>query len=470
MKISKSTHLTRLLQTQDVVLSTLCFVAAVEIGMFAGHHTWAQMIDFLWLTPFALLLSIFASVSAKPKLHGQTIAQLLIFSGKYTTVVAGGLVIVLFLGQFESLSRTIVVGFAILLSSVLVLNRLFLAWYYLHGRKEHESNFLKVLIIGGGPRAAKLIELYKESSDWGIQVVKILDPKPNALPGRSEMLGHEVSGLDQLESLLDREVIDEIVVCTPRSLSAQIAPVAAICEERGVCLKYMADLYDIGSKQVSVQLVGEVPVLTFEPVAQDQSALIVKRMIDITAVLLALPVILTVFAIIAIFIKLDSPGPLFFVQKRVGLNKRIFNMIKFRSMYADAEARLKDIEHLNEADGPIFKMADDPRITRVGKYLRRSSCDELPQLLNVLLGSMSLIGPRPMSLRDVQQFSEGIQRKRFSVKPGLACLREVSGRSALSFEKWLELDLKYIDEWDLALDFNIMLRLVPSVLKGDGAS
>jgi len=284
------------------------------------------------------------------------------------------------------------------------------------------------------------------------------------------MLGHEVSGLDQLESLLDREVIDEIVVCTPRSLSAQIAPVAAICEERGVCLKYMADLYDIGSKQVSVQLVGEVPVLTFEPVAQDQSALIVKRMIDITAVLLALPVILTVFAIIAIFIKLDSPGPLFFVQKRVGLNKRIFNMIKFRSMYADAEARLKDIEHLNEADGPIFKMADDPRITRVGTYLRRSSCDELPQLLNVLLGSMSLIGPRPMSLRDVQQFSEGIQRKRFSVKPGLACLREVSGRSALSFEKWLELDLKYIDEWDLALDFNIMLRLVPSVLKGDGAS
>jgi lipopolysaccharide/colanic/teichoic acid biosynthesis glycosyltransferase len=158
------------------------------------------------------------------------------------------------------------------------------------------------------------------------------------------------------------------------------------------------------------------------------------------------------------------------VQPRVGLNKRSFNMIKFRSMHQNAEARLCEIEHLNEADGPIFKIHNDPRITRVGRFLRRTSIDELPQLFNVLRGHMSLVGPRPMSLRDVDQFSLGIQRRRFSVRPGLACLREISGRSRLSFERWLELDLQYIEEWSLWLDLKILLKLIPSVIKGDGAS
>ncbi|MGA1677001.1 MAG: sugar transferase, partial [Pseudomonadales bacterium] len=159
-----------------------------------------------------------------------------------------------------------------------------------------------------------------------------------------------------------------------------------------------------------------------------------------------------------------------FIQKRVGLNKRTFGLVKFRSMVEDAERRINDIEHLNEAAGPIFKITNDPRITRVGKFIRKTSIDELPQLINVLRGHMSLIGPRPMSIRDVNQFSLGIQRRRFSVRPGLACLREGSGRSRLSFERWLELDLEYIDRWSLWLDLKILARLVPAVIKGDGAS
>ncbi len=181
-------------------------------------------------------------------------------------------------------------------------------------------------------------------------------------------------------------------------------------------------------------------------------------------------VLLPLFAIVALAIKLDSPGPVFFAQERVGLNKRSFRMNKFRSMFRDAEARLAEVIHLNEADGPIFKVAQDPRITRVGKFIRRTSIDELPQLFNVLLGHMSLVGPRPMSVRDVSQFSLGVQRRRFSVRPGLACLREISGRSRLSFDRWLELDLKYIEEWSLWLDIKILFMLVPSVIRGDGAS
>ena len=170
-----------------------------------------------------------------------------------------------------------------------------------------------------------------------------------------------------------------------------------------------------------------------------------------------------------VLIKLDSEGPVFFVQQRVGLRKRLFPMFKFRSMVVDAEAKLKEIEHLNEADGPIFKIAKDPRVTRIGGFMRKTSLDELPQLINVLMGHMALVGPRPMSVRDVELFERGIQRRRFSVRPGLTCLWQISGRSNLPFEKWLELDLAYIDNWSLGLDFKILFKTIPVILKGDGA-
>ena len=152
------------------------------------------------------------------------------------------------------------------------------------------------------------------------------------------------------------------------------------------------------------------------------------------------------------------------------MRKHIFPMYKFRSMQVDAEEQLKDIEHLNEAEGPIFKIKNDPRITRVGRFIRKSSIDELPQLINVLRGEMSLVGPRPMSIRDVDLFDRGIQRKRFSVKPGLTCIWQISGRSNLPFEKWLELDLKYIDTWSFGLDLQILLKTFPAVVKSQGAN
>jgi lipopolysaccharide/colanic/teichoic acid biosynthesis glycosyltransferase len=194
-------------------------------------------------------------------------------------------------------------------------------------------------------------------------------------------------------------------------------------------------------------------------------------MMDLAGALVLLVVTAPLLVLAAIAIKLESAGPVFFIQQRVGLSKRRFRMIKFRTMSADAEVRMKDIEHLNEKSGtPIFKIRNDPRITRVGKWLRKTSVDELPQLFNVLLGDMSIVGPRPLSVRDATRMEKAWQKRRFSVKPGLTCLWQVSGRSNLSFEQWMELDLEYIDRWSLGLDASILLRTIPAILLARGAS
>jgi lipopolysaccharide/colanic/teichoic acid biosynthesis glycosyltransferase len=231
----------------------------------------------------------------------------------------------------------------------------------------------------------------------------------------------------------------------------------------------MADLFGVRVARTRLVEFDQIPVLTHEPIAQAEWKLRVKRLIDIVAVLCVLPVVLLLMGIVAVVIKIDSSGPIFFVQDRVGLKKRIFGMIKFRSMINGAHRMQAQVEHLNEAAGPIFKVVNDPRITRVGWWLRRSSLDELPQILHVLTGQMSLVGPRPMATRDVDRFDEGIQRRRFSVKPGLTCLWQISGRSQLPFSEWLRLDLYYIEHWSLRLDLKILWKTIPAVLKGEGA-
>jgi exopolysaccharide biosynthesis polyprenyl glycosylphosphotransferase len=196
---------------------------------------------------------------------------------------------------------------------------------------------------------------------------------------------------------------------------------------------------------------------------------VIKRVFDVTAGGLGLIALAPLLAAIALAIRLTSPGPTFFIQERYGLNRRIFRMYKFRTMVANAEALQLALEHLNEAAGPVFKIRDDPRITAVGRFLRRTSLDELPQLINVVMGDMSLVGPRPLPLRDVRHFSEGALMRRFSVRPGLTGLWQVSGRSELGFEDWIRLDLQYIDRWSIGLDLKILLRTVPAVMRGEGA-
>ena len=179
---------------------------------------------------------------------------------------------------------------------------------------------------------------------------------------------------------------------------------------------------------------------------------------------------LRLLIVTALAIKLTSAGPIFFLQERIGLNKRRFRIYKFRTMVPHAEKLMAKLEARNEVSGPVFKIKNDPRITPIGRFLRRSSIDELPQLLNVLKGDMSLVGPRPLPVRDYEGFNEDWQRRRFSVKPGITCLWQVNGRSGISFDQWMLLDLQYMDEWSLWLDFKILAKTVPAVLKGAGAA
>jgi exopolysaccharide biosynthesis polyprenyl glycosylphosphotransferase len=195
-----------------------------------------------------------------------------------------------------------------------------------------------------------------------------------------------------------------------------------------------------------------------------------KRVLDIVFSVILLVLLAPVFVVVAVLIQLYTPGPVLFRQERIGLNKRRFLIFKFRTMVRNAEKMMAELESHNEVSGPVFKIKKDPRITPIGRVLRRTSIDELPQLFNVLKGDMSLVGPRPLPVRDYEGFSEDWQRRRFSVRPGITCLWQVSGRSALPFEQWMKLDLQYMDEWSLWLDIKILAQTVSAVLKGTGAA
>lgn len=372
-----------------------------------------------------------------------------------------------FFSQDDELNRKNVVFFYVLTLVATMVVRSFMVWWYF-SRSGSENLKDKVLVVGTGTRALRICELLDKYSEWGVEVIGYLDPD-------KERVGQEIDGarvlgtIDSIHTVLKQNVVDEVIVAVPRSKISKIGKIFAACEEEAVNIRLMSDMFDFQVARMRLSIVGGIPLLSFEPVAQHELSLIVKRLFDIFAVTLSLPILIPLFLILSLAVRLDSPGPIFFVQQRVGLRKRLFPMLKFRSMVVDAEAKLKEIEHLNEAEGPIFKIAKDPRVTRVGAFMRKTSLDELPQLINVLLGHMTIVGPRPMSIRDVELFDRGIQRKRFSVRPGLTCLWQISGRSNLPFEKWLELDLAYIDNWSLGLDFKILFKTIPVILKGDGA-
>jgi exopolysaccharide biosynthesis polyprenyl glycosylphosphotransferase len=341
-------------------------------------------------------------------------------------------------------------------------------WRPLWERQRRRKGTRRVIIVGAGPRAAEIYDSLISDSETHYQIAGLIDSTPRAIGRRLEL--PELGTLAELEDILMRQPIDEVFIALPvRSHYRQIEETIRICERSGVHAKYRADIFEPPFAQPNYEAWDGSPLVAMHVVPHDYRVKI-KRVLDVAGAVLLLVLLAPVMLLVAVGIKVSSPGPVVFSQQRYGLNKRRFGMYKFRTMVPDAEQLQAQLEDRNEATGPVFKIAHDPRVTPLGRFLRRTSIDELPQLWNVVRGEMSLVGPRPLPIRDVVRFTRPTDMRRFSVPPGLTCLWQVSGRSQLGFNQWIEMDLQYIDGWSLGLDLQILAKTVPAVLRGTGAN
>ena len=333
------------------------------------------------------------------------------------------------------------------------------------------KNHRHILFVGANAKAIALARSVAARAELGYRIEGFLTEHPRRqTDGLRSIDEWPVLGTTtDIQRFLEDGVVDEVMICLPLAEHfMQIYALIALCQERGVVVRIRPELFDVKVlSKLQVELFeGDYIVTFFRESLLGQ--LLVKRLLDVIAAAAAVILLSPLLLLVAIAIRLDSSGPIFFTQERLGMNKRRFKLLKFRSMVVDAEDRRAALETLNEMDGPVFKIANDPRITRVGRFIRRTSIDELPQLINVLKGDMSLVGPRPPLASEVDQY-EWLDRKRISVMPGITCLWQISGRNDVSFDEWMELDREYIEKWSLWLDIKILLKTIPVVVLGRGA-
>jgi exopolysaccharide biosynthesis polyprenyl glycosylphosphotransferase len=341
-------------------------------------------------------------------------------------------------------------------------------WLFLRRPDAAAGPARRVLIVGTGPRAMRVYEETCIRRPFRYVLVGFVDNPSDVSStfARRRLLGP----VDNLGSLLMEYAVDEVLVALPiKSCYSMIQRTINICERAGVQANYLADVFTTSLARPRYDASDSTPVVAMKVVTDDQR-LVIKRAIDIVGATVGLVLCAPLLLAIGVAIKVTSPGPVIYAQVRHGLRRRRFRMYKFRTMVANAEALMPSLEASNEATGPVFKIKRDPRVTSVGRLLRRLSLDELPQLLNVLKGEMSLVGPRPLPTRDVAHFDEAWLIRRFSVPPGLTGLWQIRGRSELGFDDWMTLDLKYIDNWSLLLDTKILLGTIPAVVFGRGAN
>jgi exopolysaccharide biosynthesis polyprenyl glycosylphosphotransferase len=324
-------------------------------------------------------------------------------------------------------------------------------------------NLRVIAIVGEGATARATAAKLAEHTELGYRVAAILDV---------EATGGEVEAkavLARLDAVLDDQAVDEVLFALPLDRSQPLlAQLIAPCEEQGITIRLLANVALPRRAWTAVDTLGEHPVVTIASGPSNALSLGAKRLIDLAGALAGIVIFSPLMLLVALAVRIDSPGPVVFRQQRVGLNRRRFWAYKFRTMVTGAERLQAQLEGRNEAEGPVFKIRDDPRITRAGGWLRRTSLDELPQLFNVLKGEMSLVGPRPLPVRDVDRIDVRWHKRRFSVKPGITCLWQVKSREP-KFDEWIRADMEYIDNWSLALDFKILALTVPAVFSRQGA-
>jgi exopolysaccharide biosynthesis polyprenyl glycosylphosphotransferase len=364
-------------------------------------------------------------------------------------------------------NRDAIVVFWMVATALTVGGRLSVRWV-LGAARRTGYNRRRVLLLGEPEQARAVAARIDANRVLGYRVVGLVVPSPdtNEDPGADPPV---VGQFDDLKAILEEHPVDEMIIClrTDGYVGALGAAIR-LAEDLGIVVRLFPDaaLSRLVAKMHVERFEDAFVITLFRENLLVQ--LLLKRVMDVLLSLALLVILSPLLVVVAIGIRLTSSGPILFAQERVGMNRRRFPMYKFRPMYEDAERRQAEVAHLNEMDGPVFKVSNDPRVTRLGRWLRATSIDELPQLFNVLRGEMSLVGPRPPLLSEVDRY-EWLYRKRLSIKPGITCLWQVSGRNDVSFKQWMELDRAYVDNWSLWLDLKILLRTVPAVLFRRGA-
>lgn len=466
--------LARLVILADILLINVAFAVSYwvryELQWFKAVEE-ANYVPYSRYFPVSLLLTVVLLITCKlegvynqPRDRSWLNQVYSIISGTTTGIII--MVVFFFFYRPDFYSRLIFLYAAIFITLFLSLSRLIKS-IILSQLRQRGFGVRKLLIVGAGEVGRTIMRTIVAQPELGYQVVGFVDDNPEK--GQSDIGNFKGLGsLDNLPRLIQEEALDEVIITLPWMYHRKILSIMTQCQRQRVQARIVPDLFQMSLSRVDVDDLGGIPMIGVKEISISGWKLVLKRALDVTVALLGLIVLSPLMALTALLIKLDSPGPVLFKQVRVGKGGRQFVLYKFRSMRDGAEKEQEKLAELNEAIGPIFKVHDDPRVTRLGKILRRISLDELPQLYNILRGEMSLIGPRPPLPSEVEQYQEW-HKRRLEASPGITGLWQVSGRSQLTFDEMVLLDIYYIENWSPALDSTIFLRTIPRVILGDGA-
>ena len=481
----KEVFLTRLMKISDAIVIMVAFVLAYFITLalkkylslgglaFATSVSFSGAVFFLrnHLTLVLITIPTWISLMSMDGVYANFRTKLFIeILWRVTRTSAGSLLVLgsgVFLFKMTLTSRMYVAVFAATALFGLFIEKACWRWLLDYIFRQG-YNLVNLLIVGTGKRAQEFIQLVQVHSNWGLKIVGLVDDDPKLLG--KKVLEYEVIGrIRDIPRLLHMFVVDRVIFVVPRMWLSRIEETIHQCEREGVSTAVCVDLYKPKLAKFYLSSFAGMPMINYQTYVATEWQLFIKRVLDAAVSLFLLILFMPLFLIVALGIKLDSKGPVFFKQRRSGLNGRKFTLIKFRSMYLGSETRKKDLRRLNEMSGPVFKMHRDPRVTPFGRFLRKFSIDELPQFFNVLRGDMSLVGPRPPLPEEVDLY-ETWQRRRLSMKPGITCIWQVSGRNKIDFNQWMEMDLQYIDNFSIWLDLKLLTRTLAVVVTGYGAA